>query len=140
MSTFRQIDSDADAAALLRRHGIHPTSQRVVIARVMFSRAHHLSADDVFQAVNAHGHDVSKATVYNTLGLLAAKGLIREVVADPKCIFYDSNTAPHHHFYEESKGQLIDIDSQTIQVTGIPPLPEGTHLQGVDVVIRLRKK
>jgi Fur family transcriptional regulator, iron response regulator len=140
MASFPRVANDADAAGLLRRHGVHATLQRVLIARVLFARPTHLSAEDVYQTVHGGGHDVSKATVYNTLGLFAAKGLIREVIADPKCVFYDSNTDPHHHFYEESTGRLIDIDSHDIRVTGIPPLPEGTRMEGVDVVVRLRRK
>jgi Fur family transcriptional regulator, iron response regulator len=135
-----KLHSDADATALLREHGISPTSQRVAIARLLFARATHLSAEDVYKIANSSGHHVSKATVYNTLGLFASKGVVREVIADPKRVFYDPNTTPHHHFYEEATGRLIDIDSRDIRVTGLPAPPEGTRLHGVDVIVRLRRK
>ncbi len=98
-----------------------------------------MSAEDVFNVVNGEDRRVSKATVYNTLGLLAEKGVVREVIADPVRVFYDPNTAPHHHLYDESTGELTDVDASKVQVTGLPPLPEGTALQGVDVVIRIRR-
>jgi Fur family iron response transcriptional regulator len=76
--------------------------------------------------------------VYNTLGLLAEKGLVREVIADPTKVFYDPNTAPHHHFYDVSTGELRDIDASQVQVSGLPPIPEGAVLEGVDVIVRYR--
>ena len=138
MDNHIQIKTDADVAGLLRAHGINHTSQRVIITRILFTRCAHLSADDVFRLVNATGHRVSKATVYNTLGLLADKGVVREVIADPSRIFYDPNTAPHHHFFDVESGELTDISADQIQVSGLPPLPTGAQLDGVDVIVRLR--
>jgi Fur family iron response transcriptional regulator len=133
-----KLKSEADIIGLLRQHGIHPTSQRVLIARVLFTRCIHLSAEDVYRLVNVDNRRVSKATVYNTLGLLADKGVVREVIADPNRIFYDPNTQPHHHFFDVATGQLTDINADQIQVTGLPPLPVGAQLEGVDVIVRLR--
>ena len=129
-----------EISALLRGRGINPTGQRVEIARVVFSQCAHLSAEEIFSQINTDRQRVSKATVYNTLGLFAEKGLVREVIADPTKIFYDPNTAPHHHFYDISTGVLTDIDANAVQVSGIPPLPDGASLEGVDVVVRLRTK
>src|SRR3989338_6217958 len=95
-----KLEPDTDVIELLRRHDIHPTSQRVIIARVLFTRCAHLSAEDVFRLVNTENRRVSKATVYNTLGLFADKGVVRAVIADPDRIFYDPNTDPHHHFFD----------------------------------------
>ncbi len=143
--------SDVDIRALLKRHDIKPTSQRIDIARVLLQRQTHLSAEDIYKIVNpdkpgaspgrprSPKQRVSKATVYNTLGLFAEKGLVREVIADPNKIFYDPNTAPHHHFYDVTTGALTDIDAGAVEVIGLPPLPEGTSLEGVDVVVRLRQ-
>ncbi|GMQ90125.1 MAG: Fur family transcriptional regulator [Gammaproteobacteria bacterium] len=137
MITRKAQHSDA-LRAWLRDHGINPTNQRVEIARAFFARCVHLSAEDVFRAVNGDSHRVSKATVYNTLALYVEKGLVRQVVADPSKIFYDSNTGPHHHFYDIGSGELSDIDVGDVKVSGLPPLPAGTSLEGVDVVVRLR--
>jgi Fur family iron response transcriptional regulator len=123
----------------LRGQGVNPTSQRIDIARVFFSRCIHLSAEDVFRLVNTKDRRVSKATVYNTLSLFVEKGLIRQVVADPSKIFYDSNTAPHHHFFDVDTGELADIDSTDLEVSGLPTLPDGKSLEGVDVVVRVRR-
>jgi Fur family transcriptional regulator, iron response regulator len=129
----------ADSVAhMLREHGITPTSQRLDIAQILFARHEHLSAEDVFNLVNGDSARVSKATVYNTLGLFAERGLIREVIADPTRIFYDPNTAPHHHLFDESTGTLTDIPAAQVQISGLPALPEGMRMEGVDVIVRVR--
>lgn len=127
-----------DVAAALRQHGIQPTSQRLLITRLLFERRTHLSAEEVFRLVNASDRRVSKATVYNTLGLLTEKGVIREVIADPNRVFYDPNTSAHHHFFDVETGELRDIDAGQIHVARLPPLPEGADLDRVDVIVRLR--
>jgi Fur family iron response transcriptional regulator len=124
--------------ALLREHGINATAQRVEIAHALFCRGRHLSAEDLYDIVNRDRPQVSKATVYNTLGLFVEKGLIREVIADPSKTFYDPNTAPHHHFYDVTTGELMDIDGDDVAISGLPPLPADTELEGVDVIVRLR--
>lgn len=138
MSTRLQSKSDAEIVELLRSHDIYPTYQRVIITRLLFDKCTHLSAEDVFRLVNTDNRHVSKATVYNTLGLLAEKGVVREVIADPTRIFYDPNTQPHHHFFDVATGELTDIGADQIQVSSLPPLPPGSRLEGVDVIVRLR--
>ncbi len=129
-----------DVDELLASHDISPTQQRRQIARIMFARPQHLSAEQILERVNVDDHVASKATVYNTLGLFTRKGLIREVVVDPSKIFYDSNTQPHHHYFNLSTGMLSDIDADQIAVNHLPNAPEGTELEGVDVIVRLRNK
>ncbi|WP_297390725.1 Fur family transcriptional regulator [Acidiferrobacter sp.] len=133
-----QDHTSRDLADLLRTHGINPTVQRIEIARLLVYRRIHLTAEDVFRLVNRDGAHVSKATVYNTLGVFAEKGLIREVVIDPTRVVYDSNTSPHHHFYNTETGELFDIEERTMSVAGLPPLPQGTEVEGVEVIVRLR--
>lgn len=133
-----KMNSKQDIARLLRDHDILPTQQRLMIARVLFERQQHYSADQVMTSVNAGRDRVSKATVYNTLGLFARNGLVREVIVDPTRVFYDPNTTSHHHFYNVDTGELTDIDSTSLQIEDLPDLPAGTVAEGVDVIIRLR--
>jgi Fur family iron response transcriptional regulator len=136
--TQTSMRTPEDIAGLLKSHGVMPTQQRMIIARIMFNRDQHLSADQVMKQVNEGRGHVSKATVYNTLGLFARKGLVREVIVDPSRVFYDSNTSEHHHFYNIDSGELIDIDSRSMAVDSLASLPSGTVLEDVDVIIRVR--
>lgn len=129
----------SDIIERLKGAGVTPTQQRVEIAAILFARDQHMSADQVLALVNDAGSSVSKATVYNTLGLFAEKGLVREVIVDPTKVFYDSNISNHHHFYNADTGHLMDIDPLSIQISDLPALPEGTVAEGVDVIIRIRE-
>ncbi len=123
---------------VLTNLGISPTLQRVQIAAVLLSRPQHLSAEQVLQLVNQAGTVASKATVYNTLGLFARKGLVREVIIDPNKVFYDSNTDLHHHFYNVTTGELTDVDATDLDIAKLPQAPHGTACEGIDVIIRVR--
>ncbi|HET9692943.1 MAG TPA: Fur family transcriptional regulator [Steroidobacteraceae bacterium] len=125
-------------AERLRARGIVPTHQRIEIAFVLLERCEHLSADQILALVNARHAETSKATVYNTLRLFLDKQLIRELIVDPSRVFYDPNTAPHHHFYDVVTGQLTDIPADAVRVEALPAPPPGTVTDGVDVIIRTR--
>ena len=129
-----------DVSELMLEHGITPTLQRVEIAQILFAKPQHLSAEDVLNMVNKTAVQVSKATVYNTLGLFAKEGLIREVIVDPTKVFYDPTTIPHHHFYNVDTGTLTDIDAETVVLERLPELPQGTTAAGVEVIIRVRSE
>ncbi len=122
----------------LQEHGVNPTRQRIDIAKVLFARPQHLSADDVMRFAREGGVNISKATVYNTLSLFSRKGLVREIIVDPSRVFYDSNPTMHHHFYNIDTGELRDFDADLLQLSNLPHLPPGTVADGVDVIIRIR--
>jgi len=125
---------------LLDSYGVQPTQQRIDIAEILFARPQHLSADQVLTEVNKGKPSVSKATVYNTLGLFADKGLVRQVIVDPSRVFYDSNTSEHHHIYNIDTGTLTDVSSEQITVSGLPVLSEGMVAEGIDIIIRVRSQ
>lgn len=127
-----------DIVQLLRSRGITPTSQRIRITSAMLAEPQHLSADQVLQLANREGKRVSKATVYNTLGLFAKKGLIRELVVDPTRSFYDSTTHVHHHFYNPLTQELSDVEEGEIEISLPKTLPPGTEIDKVEVVIHLK--
>ncbi|MBD3609667.1 MAG: transcriptional repressor [Gammaproteobacteria bacterium] len=135
---FETSLSKAAAIGMLQEKDINPTQQRIVIAQLLFSQPQHLSADQVLSCVQESGTHVSKATVYNTMSLFAEKGLVREVIVDPTKVFYDSNTSHHHHFYNVDDGKLTDIMDEGLSLEQMPQLPEGTALDGVDIIVRVR--
>lgn len=123
---------------LLSQYSIAPTQQRHQIAQILFAQPQHLSADQVLERVNQNGTVASKATVYNTLGLFARKGLVREVIVDRNKVFYDSNVSAHHHFYNIDTGLLQDIEHQKLNVQDLPTLPVGVELDSIDIIVRVR--
>ncbi len=59
-------------------------------------------------------------------------------MVDPVRKFYDSTTHPHHHFYNVDTGELRDIPDDQVRFSELPPLPEGTRSESVEVLIRVR--
>ena len=127
-------------AELLRSYGIIPTFQRVQIGQLVFSSPQHLSAEHVLERLTMSGIRVSKATVYNTLNLFAARGLVRQINVDPERACFDSNTSAHYHFHNIDTGELTDVAIPAIEFSRLPSPPPGTELAGVDIVFRVKRK
>ncbi|MBI5815451.1 MAG: transcriptional repressor [Nitrospinae bacterium] len=137
--TIKENISNVEITDLLKRHGITSTLQRVEIAQIMLSRKCHYSAEQVLEKVNRGRSIVSKATIYNTLRLFAEKGIVKEIFADPAKVYYEPKVSGHHHFFNEDTGDLTDIEPGQMTVSGIPASPAGTEVEGVDIIIRVRK-
>jgi Fur family iron response transcriptional regulator len=128
------------AAARLTACGIRVTDQRLQIASILLGEPQHLSAEQIAEALRRDGARVSKATVYNTLNLFAARGLIRQLTLDGSCAWFDSNVAPHYHFQDEHTGALSDVALRDVQFSRLPAPPPGMEVAGIDLVIRLRRR
>ncbi|RKZ58249.1 MAG: transcriptional repressor [Gammaproteobacteria bacterium] len=127
----------SDVVSLLQNFNISPTRQRIEIAEFLFQRPQHLSAEKILDGVTEAGNRVSRATVYNTMGLFANKGVVREVLIDRERVFYDSNPEVHQHLYNVDTGELIDIYDTEVDTISLPNLPEGLKIIGTDVVFKV---
>ena len=125
----------------LRAAGLRPTRQRLALAELLFGAGHrHVTAEQLHREARDAGLSVSLATIYNTLNQFSEVGLLREVVTNGNHTYYDTNTAEHHHFYLEERDQLIDIPADDLRLAGLPPLPAGKKVKGVDIIIRLAEE
>lgn len=129
-----------EVVRLLQKYDITPTRQRIEIADFLFQCKQHLSAEHILEAVNSNSHRVSRATVYNTMGLFAGKGMVREVLIDRDRVFYDSNNTQHHHLYNVDTGELSDIEGDSVKVMGFPELSDDLHIVDTDVIIRVTNR
>ena len=129
----------ARARAILEQHGVRPTSQRVRVAEILLTEPRHLTAEQILGTLRESQGRVSKATVYNTLKLFVEQGLVRPIHTDPERCVYDSMMAPHHHFQDLDTGEMYDIRPEDLSFAKLPPLPPGTEMAGVTVVIGIRR-
>lgn len=132
--------SRKDIIEKLKEHGVLPTTQRLEVAAILLTRPQHLSADQIIDRLRRRGSRVSKATVYNTLKIFSEQGIVRELSVDSSRKFYDSTTHAHHHFYHIDTGEFCDIPEDQVSISGLPPLPEGTEQESVEVLIRVRDR
>jgi Fur family iron response transcriptional regulator len=126
-----------EVAESLREHGVQPSAQRVAVARFALKTDAHPSADQVFSVVRKSFPMISRATVYNTLNLLVAKGLLRELVLAPGKIVFDPKLDAHHHFIDESSGRIHDVPWDAVRVSRVESL-RGFEVREYQVVMRGR--
>ena len=123
----------------LLKAGISPTIQRLEIGRIVLRGPLHISADNLYHQLENGSFPISRATIYNTLKLFVQKGLLRAIVVSPECVFYDSTTGHHHHFYDVETGELIDIPAEEVTVNRYPTPPPDMRAEEVDVLIKVRR-
>ncbi|MHC1787343.1 MAG: Fur family transcriptional regulator [Christensenellales bacterium] len=105
------IDPEArqDVMGLLKARGISPTHQRLEVLRCLLAHPGHMSAEEVFLALQGSQPPLSKASVYNILRLYQAQGLVRALYIDARIQRYDLTLARHGHFQCERCGSIIDF-------------------------------
>src|SRR5262245_3348839 len=109
-------------AETLRDSGVQPSAQRVAVAQYVLHTDAHPSAEQVFSTVRKTFPMLSRATVYNTLNVLVAKGLLRELVLAPGKVVFDPKTEAHHHFIDERTGRIHDVPWDAVRASGVDSL------------------
>ena len=96
------MQTRVELSELLRKQGFRLTPQREKIIDIFFDlpEGEHLSAEDLQNFLKKESSDISLATSYRTLKLLASLGVLRELdfAEDHKHYELARNPhAPHHH-------------------------------------------
>ncbi|MBE6680779.1 MAG: transcriptional repressor [Ruminococcaceae bacterium] len=114
------------SAEILQKHGIRPSLTRVLIYDYLREHRTHPTADEIYSALSPEAPTLSKTTVYNTMKLLSAEGVIKTITIEEQQARFDACTDIHGHFLCKSCGKVYDFD------TKLPcmKIPEGF---GVDV-------
>jgi Fur family ferric uptake transcriptional regulator len=99
-----------DPANILREHGVQVTAQRLAVLRAVSSRPHCM-ADDIALEARAEIGAISRQAVYDALGILAEKGIIRRIQpAGSPALYEDRVGDNHHHLICRSCGKTVDVD------------------------------
>jgi Fe2+ or Zn2+ uptake regulation protein len=99
-----------DFAALLRSRGLQVTAQRLAVLRVI-ADAPHRTADQIEQMVRAELGAISRQAVYDALGTLTDKGLLRRIQpAGSPARYEDRVDDNHHHLICRVCGRAVDVD------------------------------
>jgi len=100
----------SDPAKLLRENGVQVTAQRLAVLRAVSGRPHG-TADDIAEYVRAEIGAISRQAVYDALGILAEKGLIRRIQpAGSSALYEDRVDDNHHHLICRNCGKTVDVD------------------------------
>ena len=99
-----------DPAEILRRHGVQVTAQRLAVLRAVAAHPH-ATADAVSEIVRRGIGAISKQSVYDALGLLAERGIIRRIQpAGSPARYEDRVEDNHHHLICRDCGRTVDVD------------------------------
>jgi Fur family ferric uptake transcriptional regulator len=100
----------ADAADLLRQHGIQVTAQRLAVLRAVSAQPH-VTADAVAEAVRAEIGAISRQSVYDALGVLVEKRLVRRIQPEGSPARFENRVGDnHHHLICRICGRVVDVD------------------------------
>ena len=133
---------EANYIEKLRNSGLRPTKQRIKICEILFDRGKtfHFSISDLMKILqNQNNLKISLATVYNTVHAFHKKGYLKQINIGNDISYFDTNTTKHHHFYDEHTKELIDINSQEVELKKSPIAPNGKKIEGVEVIFKISK-
>ena len=124
----------------LRSSGLRPTKQRVKICEVLFNtdKTFHFTINELVTRISKVSDDkISLATVYNTVHSFKKKGYLKEIPINSDQSYFDTNTSHHHHFYDESQKNLIDIDDADVEPVKINTKIPGKKIKSVEVLVKV---
>jgi Fur family transcriptional regulator, stress-responsive regulator len=99
-----------DNAALLRRHGVQVTAQRLAVLQAVAEHPHGTTAE-IASAARSELGAVSVQAVYDALAALTDKGIIRRIQpAGSSARYEDRVDDNHHHLICRACGRMIDVD------------------------------
>src|SRR3954452_4376145 len=99
-----------DSQALLRQHGLQITAQRLAVLRAVADRPHS-TADDIDSLVRAEIGAISRQAVYDALGTLTEKGVLRRIQPAGSPARYEDRVGDnHHHLICRACGRVVDVD------------------------------
>lgn len=99
-----------DPAELLRAHGLAVTAQRLAVMKAVSGRPH-ATADAIAEDVRVEIGAISRQAVYDALGALSERGLIRRFQSAGSPARYEDRVGDnHHHLICRSCGKTVDVD------------------------------
>lgn len=96
--------------ALLRRHGLQVTAQRLAVLRAVSERPHG-TTDEICQAVRGGIGAISRQAVYDALATFTERGLLRRIQPAGSVARYETRTGDnHHHLICRVCQRTMDVD------------------------------
>jgi len=118
-----------DPANTLRTHGVQVTAQRLAVLNAV-SRQPHCTADDVLEHVRSEIGAISKQAVYDALGVLSERGILRRIHPAGSPARYEDRVGDnHHHIICRGCGLASDVDC----AVGKPPCLSAANTSGFKI-------
>ena len=124
----------------LRETGLRPTKQRVKICEVLYKRekTFHFTINELVKKISEENNGkISLATVYNTVHAFKKKGYLKEITLNNDSTYFDTNTSHHHHFYDNSTKELIDLNDEDVEKIQINKTLPGKKISSVEILVKV---
>ena len=124
----------------LRSAGLRPTKQRIKICKVLFDRkkTFHFTINYLKTLLEEKtDQKISQATVYNTVNALTKKGYLKEISISSEKNYFDTNISSHHHFFNESTQELIDLHDSDIGKINIKKPLLGKKIKSIEILVKV---
>lgn len=122
-------EQSSERVRQLRARGVQVTAQRLAVLAAVSDRPH-ATADDIEALVRSEIGAVSRQAVYDALGTLTERGLIRRIQpARSPARYEDRVDDNHHHIVCRACGRTVDVDC----AVGRRPCLEAAHDHGFTI-------
>lgn len=113
--------------------------QRELILKIVQNDMSHPTVDSIYQALRKEIPNVSLATVYRNLNLLAENGEIRKIESLDGNAHFDFNTGKHYHFicihcnkvYDIPCDVAPEVDKKAEELSGFKIISHDVSFQGI---------
>lgn len=107
----------SEFVAFLKARGARITQARRIVLAGALGRSDHFRADDLADELAGGPDRVSRGTVYRTLALLTAAGLVRQVRDADVHVHYEScfGRAHHEHLICDRCGRFIEFTDPALE-------------------------
>ena len=125
----------------LRSSGLRPTKQRIAICKLLFDRkdTFHFTINNLNNFLKKSSSEkISLATIYNIVHAFKRKGYLKEISINTDKSYFDTNVSNHHHFFDESKNELIDLNDQDISNLKIKKNIPGKKIKSIEVLVKIK--
>ena len=127
----------------LRETGLRPTRQRVKICKLLYNRetTFHFTINDLVKKISEEVEEkISLATVYNTVHALKTKGYLKEISINTDRSYFDTNISHHHHFFDKSTEELIDLSDEDVEKIQIKKSLLGKKISSVEILVKVENE
>ena len=124
----------------LRSSGLRPTRQRIAICELLFDRrdTFHFTINSLNNFLKkSTSEKISLATIYNTVHAFKKKGYLKKISINTDKCYFDTNVSNHHHFFDESKNELIDLKDKDISNLKIKKTIPGKKIKSIEVLVKI---
>lgn len=98
----------------LNEKGLKVTPQRIVVLEAIVNLNNHPTADQIIEYIRKNHPNISVATVYKILEVLAVNGLVNKVKTEKDIMRYDAIMDSHHHIYYSDSERIEDYNDHEL--------------------------